>query len=180
MSVSLKTIVDVDVQVSRPSAISSSFNLGLIIGTTKPTDSQVLHSYDYSSYATEMVSDGYAATSAEYKAAQVYFSQANHPENVLIGYYGTTDDASPAACILSMHSASCLICRMPRLLQLLQLLRQLKSLRFSTLLLLMTRRLVQVVTLCLTLLRLPITIVHLASMERMKTLLLGLWALLAL
>lgn len=104
MSVSLKNIVDVDVQVSRPSAISSSFNLGLIIGTTKPTDSQVLHSYDSSSYTTEMVSDGYAATSAEYKAAQAYFSQMNHPENVLIGYYGTADDASPAACITKLRA----------------------------------------------------------------------------
>ena len=104
MSVSLKTIVDVDVRVSRPSAISSSFNLGLIIGTTKPTDSQVLHSYDSSTYITRMVSDGYADTSPEYKAAQVYFSQANHPENVLIGYYGTDNDASPAACITKLRT----------------------------------------------------------------------------
>ena len=103
MSVSLKTIVDVDVQISKPSAISSSFNLGLIIGTTKPTDATPIHIYNSSTYSTEMVSDGYATTSAEYKAVQIYFSQGNYPDKVAVGYYDAAADSTPAACVTKLR-----------------------------------------------------------------------------
>lgn len=104
MSVSLKTIVDVDVQLSKPSAISSTFNLGLIIGTTAPADSVVIHTYSSTTYSAAMVDDGYATDSPEYKAAQVYFSQGNYPDKLLVGYYNTESDGTPAACLTKLRS----------------------------------------------------------------------------
>jgi len=104
MSVSLKTIVDVDVQISKPSAISTKFNLGLIIGTTETTDDENFHIYNSSTYSAEMVADGYATTSAEYKAVQTYFSQGNYPDKVAVAYYDTSADGTPDAFLTKIRN----------------------------------------------------------------------------
>lgn len=85
MSASLSNIVDVSVEVSAVSTISSDFNLGLIIGKTKQSLTNTFKIYDYSTYKTTMVSDGYSATSDEYKAATLYFAQSPASRRVAIG-----------------------------------------------------------------------------------------------
>lgn len=86
MSASLSSIVDVSVEVSSVSTITSDFDLGLIIGTTKmSTAPGTVKVYDIENYATQMVTDGYNTTSPEYKAAASYFSQTPTPSRVAIG-----------------------------------------------------------------------------------------------
>lgn len=86
MSVSLNTIVNVSVEVSNPTTISSDFNLGLIIGSsTVLTSTNRVKVYSHSTYQADMIEDGFTASSDEYKAAVAYFSQSPVPENVAIG-----------------------------------------------------------------------------------------------
>lgn len=87
MGVSLDQIVNVSVRVSNPSSITSNFNLGLIIGNSTVFDgvSTRLKEYSRSTYAEEMVTDGFSAENVEYLAAQAYFSQNPAPSSVLIG-----------------------------------------------------------------------------------------------
>lgn len=101
MSISLSTIVDVDVEVSNPSAISSDFNLGLIIGSSTVISTDVrVKQYSKTTFATQMVADGFKTTDAEYKAATAYFAQSPSPLYVLIGVKGAseTDAQAVVAC----------------------------------------------------------------------------------
>lgn len=94
MAASLNNIVDVNVQVSNPTAISTKFNLGLIIGDSAALENTKFKIYSKATYATEMVTDGFATTDPEYKAATIYFSQNNAPSEVAIG--AITDDNTAA------------------------------------------------------------------------------------
>lgn len=86
MSASLSSIVDVSVEVSSVATITSDFDLGLIIGTTKMASAPgTMKIYDAETYATQIVTDGYATTDPEYKAAAAYFSQSPAPSRVAIG-----------------------------------------------------------------------------------------------
>lgn len=86
MSASLSSIVDVSVEVSSVATITSDFDLGLIIGTTKmATNPGTIKIYDAEDYATQMVTDGYNTNTPEYKAAAAYFSQSPAPSRVAIG-----------------------------------------------------------------------------------------------
>lgn len=86
MSVSLNTIVDVNVEVSNPTTISSDFNLGCIIGSsTILTSDNRVKLYHKSTFMTEMVSDGFTTDSAEYLGAVAYFSQNPTPETLAVG-----------------------------------------------------------------------------------------------
>lgn len=86
MSVSLNTIVDVNVEVSNPTTISSDFNLGCVIG-----DSAVLTAdnrvklYSRDTFQTQMVQDGFTTDSVEYKAAVAYFGQSPAPQTLAVG-----------------------------------------------------------------------------------------------
>ncbi len=86
MSISLNNIVNIDVEVSNPSVISSDFNLGLIIGnsTVLKQDNRI-KIYSYNTYKTAMVADGFTTDSMEYKAATAYFSQNPTAQRVAIG-----------------------------------------------------------------------------------------------
>ncbi|GAB6170550.1 DUF3383 family protein [Paradesulfitobacterium aromaticivorans] len=84
----LSDIVNVLVQVSPVAAVRSGFNLGLIIGT-----SAVISAIDRVKVYTgtdDMIEAGFAAGDAEYKAAQLYFSQKPAPTQVAIGRWDTT------------------------------------------------------------------------------------------
>ena len=60
MSVSLNVIVDVNVEVSNPTTISSDFNLGLVIGnSTVLTAQNRVRLYSRDTFQTQMVSDGF-------------------------------------------------------------------------------------------------------------------------
>ena len=93
MSASLRNIVDVSVQVSSLSTISSDFNLGLIVGKTLSSSTNTIKIYSYETYQTEMVTDGYATTSPEYKAAVAYFSQNPVSSKLAVGQMITTPTA---------------------------------------------------------------------------------------
>ena len=86
MSASLTSIVDVSVQISSPSTITSDFNLGLIIGSSQALKTQRLKVYTYENYTTQMIADGFKATDKEYIAAGIYFAQSEKPSRVAIGY----------------------------------------------------------------------------------------------
>lgn len=86
MSISLNNIVSIDVEVSNPSTINSDFNLGLIIGNSKTlTQDNRIKIYNYNTYKTAMVADGFTTASVEYKAAVAYFSQNPTAQRVAIG-----------------------------------------------------------------------------------------------
>lgn len=86
MSISLSTIVDVTVEISNPSSISSDFNIGMIIGnSTVLTQANRVKVYSKGTYQTQMVADGFTVESAEYKAAVACFSQNPSPANLAIG-----------------------------------------------------------------------------------------------
>lgn len=84
----LNDIVDIILNVSPISAIRASFSLGLIIGKSTVI-SAVNRVKEYTSLAA-MVTDGFLTSSAEYKAASLYFSQKPTPKKVLIGRWDGT------------------------------------------------------------------------------------------
>ena len=84
MSASLDKIVDVNVSVSRPATIASNFNLGCIIGNSVSALAGTIKSYTYSNYAAQMVADGYATTTDEYKKATVYFAQSDKSSDLIV------------------------------------------------------------------------------------------------
>lgn len=83
IKLNLTPIVDVNVNLSLKSAARKGFNLGLIIGpaTVIPTAERVRV---YTS-ADAMLTDGFKATDAEYKAALLYFNAPTAPDRVAIG-----------------------------------------------------------------------------------------------
>ena len=103
MSISLNTIVDVDVEVTSPASISSDFTIGLIIGNTVISSQDKLKVYSYETYQKDMVADGFATTSPEYKAAVLYFSQNPRPAQVAIGVVG---DNTPVQAITAFRAAN--------------------------------------------------------------------------
>ena len=73
MSASLNNIVSISVEVSNPFAITSDFNLGLIIGKSTAILAKRVKVYNVENYRTQMTSDGFTTDSNEYKAAPLYF-----------------------------------------------------------------------------------------------------------
>lgn len=86
MSVSLNSIVDVEVEVSKTASIVSDFNLGMIIGnSTVLLAANRVKVYNRDTFSTQMVSDGFQTTSKEYIATSKYFSQNSSAAEVAIG-----------------------------------------------------------------------------------------------
>lgn len=96
MSASLNRVVDVSVQVSNPSTISSDFNLGLIIGKSTAILAQKVKVYTSENFLTQMVADGFSAESSEYKAAIAYFAQSPKSSAVAIGAINVAESETPA------------------------------------------------------------------------------------
>ena len=92
MSISMNNIVDVTVEVSNPTAITSNFNLGLIIGTSTAISTETRYrEYQYSTWQTQMITDGFKATDDEYLAVQNYFAQNHVSSSVLVGVQGASE-----------------------------------------------------------------------------------------
>jgi Protein of unknown function (DUF3383) len=91
---SLQIIADVTVSVSAAGALPPAFNQGLITGTSTAIPSYGANSrarqYTAANYATQMLTDGFTVSSAEYIAAQMYFSQSPQPYAVWIGRQDAT------------------------------------------------------------------------------------------
>lgn len=86
VSISLDKVVDVTVELSNPTFISSNFSLGLIIGNSAVLTAQNrVKVYDASTYDKQMITDGFKTTDPEYLAAVAYFSQNPTPASVAIG-----------------------------------------------------------------------------------------------
>ena len=86
MSVPISEIIDIDVQVTQPQAVVSDFSTGLIIGNSTVLNAKTrVKVYTRENYSTQMVSDGFATTNGEFKAATAYFSQNPAPGKVCIG-----------------------------------------------------------------------------------------------
>lgn len=106
MGASLNKIVDVSVQVSNPSTISSDFNLGLIIGKSTAILTDKVKVYTNENYATQMVTDGFSTTDAEYLAATAYFAQSPKSSQVAIGALDTANSETAADCITAIRAAN--------------------------------------------------------------------------
>lgn len=92
MSISMNNIVDITVEVSDPTTITSNFNLGLIIGTSTAISTQTRYKeYQYTTWQTQMITDGFQATDDEYLAVQSYFAQNTVSGSVLVGVQGTSE-----------------------------------------------------------------------------------------
>ena len=82
----MNNIVDITVEVSDPTTIISNFNLGLIIGTSTAISTQTRYKeYQYTTWQTQMITDGFQATDDEYLAVQNYFAQNPVSGSVLVG-----------------------------------------------------------------------------------------------
>lgn len=95
INLDLTPIVDVVVNLSAKSATRKGFNLGLIIGTSTviPKDERVR----IYTNAAQLLTDGFAETSAEYKAAQLYFSASTSPRRLAVGVKSADDENLTAA-----------------------------------------------------------------------------------
>lgn len=79
----LSDIVNVSVAVGPVTTVRTSFNLGLIIGSSTIINTKT-RVKTYSKLA-DMTADGWLGTEEEYHAAQIYFSQSPKPNKVAIG-----------------------------------------------------------------------------------------------
>lgn len=86
MSVSLGTIVNVDVEVNNLSSISSDFNLGCIIGSSSVLNAgDRVRLYSKDTFQAQMIADGFLNTSDEYLGAVAYFGQNPSPATLAVG-----------------------------------------------------------------------------------------------
>jgi hypothetical protein len=102
MTLPLDFIVDVTVQVSPQAVQPPQFNQALIIGksTVLPLSGPNSRVRLYSGGLValqQMLTDGFSSTSAEYLAAQAYFSQIPTPFYLWIGVQGPTETPLQAA-----------------------------------------------------------------------------------
>lgn len=88
----MNNIVDISVEISDPTTITSNFNLGLIIGSSNViTSSERIKKYQYSTWQVQMVADGFTTESPEYLAVQAYFAQSPVSGSVLVGVKGSDE-----------------------------------------------------------------------------------------
>lgn len=106
MSASLNNIVSISVEVSNPFAITSDFNLGLIIGKSTAILAQRVKVYTVENYRTQMTSDGFTTDSNEYKAATLYFSQNPKSASVAIGAWDSAGGETPAQAFTACREAN--------------------------------------------------------------------------
>lgn len=103
MGASLNKIVDISVQVSSPSTISSDFNLGLIIGKKTAILDSKIKIYTNENYASQMVSDGFTTADPEYLAATAYFAQSPKSSQLAIGAIDVTGSETPAQALTAIR-----------------------------------------------------------------------------
>ena len=100
-------IVNVSVNLLPVTGLDNAFNnVGLILGTSNViTAAQRMKRY---SGPAEMLSDGFAATAPEYKAALLYFSQSPAPTALYVGRVNGA--ASPAETVVAVGKDDARIC----------------------------------------------------------------------
>ena len=100
----LKPIVKVDINLGLKAAARKGFNLALIVGDSAviPTTERV-RTY---TQAAQLLEDGFENTSAEYKAAVLYFSQKPEPDKLAVGVIDTTNSETWADAFAACRSAN--------------------------------------------------------------------------
>lgn len=109
----LSEIVNVTVTVSPVAITRNAFNIGLIIGKSTII-SAVTRVKEYASL-TEMKTDGWAGTEAEYLAAQLYFGQTPRPTKVMIGRWDGTGTETAVEAVTACRGKNtdwyaCMVC----------------------------------------------------------------------
>ncbi|MCB2297796.1 DUF3383 family protein [Clostridium tagluense] len=95
MTLPLSNIVNVSINVGPVAAVRTSFNVGLIVGTSNIISTEVrVKTYSKIGGLTD---DGWKGDEPEYLAAQIYFSQSPVPKLVAIGRWDTTKSLETAA-----------------------------------------------------------------------------------
>lgn len=92
----LKPIINISASLAARAAARKGFNTALILGTSEviPQSERVRVYYT----ADDLITDGYKDTSAEYKAAKLYFSATATPTKLYVGTkYSTDTDLLTAA-----------------------------------------------------------------------------------
>lgn len=85
----LRPIVKVDINLSAKAAARKGFNAALILGDSTVIDTTTrLKMY---TSADALLDDGFANTSDEYVAAQLYFSQSPQPDKLYVGVVDTAN-----------------------------------------------------------------------------------------
>lgn len=90
----LSDIVSVSVVLSPTSAVASSFDLGLIVGTSAVIAATTSDRVRVYSGTDAMITDGFTSSDAEYLAAQKYFSQSPKPAKVAIGRWDNANETA--------------------------------------------------------------------------------------
>ena len=100
----LRPIVKVDINLSAKAAARKGFNVGLILGSSDviPVSERVRV---YTSPAA-MLADGFANTSDEYVAAQLYFNQSPQPDKLCVGVIDTANSEDKATAIEACRLAN--------------------------------------------------------------------------
>lgn len=95
MSIDLNNVVDVQVELLKTQSVTTSYDLGLIIGKSTILEDRLK---EYSN-TQQMLDDGFTETSPEYIAAQLYFMQNPSPHSVLIAKYTQGSETEAQAII---------------------------------------------------------------------------------
>lgn len=100
----LRPIVKVDINLSAKAAARKGFNVGLILGSSDviPVSERVRV---YTSPAA-MLADGFANTSDEYVAAQLYFNQSPQPDKLCVGVIDTANSEDKATAMEACRLAN--------------------------------------------------------------------------
>ena len=100
----LRPIVKVDINLGSKAAARKGFNVGLILGNSDviPVSERVRV---YTS-AVAMLSDGFANTSDEYVAAQLYFGQSPQPDKLCVGVIDTANSEDKATAMEACRQAN--------------------------------------------------------------------------
>ena len=105
MSISMDNIVDISVEISNPTSIVSNFNLGLIIGSSTAISTATrIKTYQYTTWQTQMVADGFTTASPEYLAVQAYFAQNPVSARVVVGVQGSEE--TPVQAVQACRTAN--------------------------------------------------------------------------
>lgn len=94
-SQALTNIINMNVSVSPTLTQNYGFDLGLIVGTSNVIST--VQRVQLFNTLGDMETAGFATTSPEYQAADIYFSQTPTPTNVLIGRQGTASTTLASA-----------------------------------------------------------------------------------
>lgn len=93
MSIDLSSVVDVQVDLIKTQSVTTSYDLGLIIGKSTILEDRLK---EYTNIQ-QMIEDGFTTESPEYIAAQLYFMQNPSPSSVLIGKYTSGSETEEQA-----------------------------------------------------------------------------------